>query len=351
MNDVELLRDFLRTNTSVQEPARNSDHPAKTYNFASLADFAAHDYPAAEPLLGEPGASYLTVGGLLLCYGAEASGKSTWTVDGVAHLGAGEGWLGLPVPRPVRFLVIENEGPPALFQAKLAAKRESWEGRDFGDNVHVFEGPWGDFTFADPGARRALTAYCDEHDIDVVCANPTLALGVGTSGKPDETQEFVGWLEECGLWGKRAFWLLHHRNKAAQVSGDWGRHPDTMALLEPDGNRQRTKLTWEKTRWATLGTEERPRSLMLDWETATESYTVSALDTVGASDEELVGRLVAYLEEHPATSTRRVVESVKGTNAKLQRLLEEREEFDHTEGPRGAKLWMTSTTVSEGAPT
>jgi hypothetical protein len=296
------------------------------YRFASFADFAAHSFPDAEPLLGERGRTYLGLGSLLLVYGSDGTGKSTWTIDGAAHLAAGRDWLGIPVPRPARCLLIENEGPAGLFQAKLASKQQSWDGPDFTTNIHFYTSPWGAFSFADEQARKAITAYCDEHAIDIVMANPTLGLGVAASGRPDETQQFVNWLKACGLGSRRAFWLLHHENKAGQISGDWGRHADTKVLLQPDGNRQRTKLTWEKTRWATLDPGQ--RAVMLDWILDTQGYIVKPLDTVGASDDLLVERLTTYLAEHPATATKHVCEAVEGTDSRITELLKTRPEFD-----------------------
>ena len=316
------------------------------YRFAPYGDFAARAYPDAEPLIGERGSAYLALGSLLLCYGGDGAGKSTWTIDAAAHLGAGRDWLGLPVPRAARCLLIENEGPAGLFQAKLAAKHESWYGPSFIENIHIFSTPWGEFSFADTPAREALTVYCDEHGIDVVMANPTLGLGVAASGRPDETQLFVDWLKECGLGSARAFWLLHHENKSGQISGDWGRHADTKVLLQPDGNRQRTRLTWEKTRWATLDPEQ--RAVMLEWELDTQGYTVTPLDTPGASDDLLVDRLTAYLEAHPATSQREVCANVEGTDSRLIEILKTRPEFDFAPGLRGAKLWILASTSAEG---
>jgi hypothetical protein len=318
------------------------------FEFAPYSEFAAHAYPAAEPLLGEPGAIFLARGSLLMVYGADGSGKSTWTIDGLVHLAAGADWLGVPVPRSVRFCVIENEGPPDLFQQKLAAKIASWEGPDPTPNIFVFAGPWGEFSFANPAARAALNEFCDEHAIDVVTANPTLGLGVAASGRPDETQQFVDWLVECGLKSERAFWLLHHENKAGQISGDWGRHPDTKVALQQDGSRQRTKLDWAKTRRATLPTETVPKVCLLEWIVETQGYAVTELDTIGATDSELEQRVADYLAENPFSSTTAVETEVKGTASRIRKLLE-RPQFDCVDGPRGAKLWTLATTPSPSA--
>jgi hypothetical protein len=328
--------------------ARAAQVRDREYAFTPLAGFLEHPYPNAEPLLGEAGTIYLAAGSLLLVYGAEGSGKSTWTVDAVAHLAAGIPWLGIPVPRPVRFVVIENEGPPGLFQAKLAAKASSWDGPAWTDNVTVYAAPWGGFSVADPDARAALAAHCDEHTIDVVVANPTLGLGVAGSGRPDETQQFMDWLVQCGLKSTRAFWLLHHENKAGQISGDWGRHPDTKVQLQLDGNRPRTKLVWEKTRWASLPADGHPKAVMLDWVPATQGYTVVELDTVGATDDELRARIDAFLAEHPWSSTTAIETHVKGTNARKRELLNSGH-YDEVRGPRGAKLWNIWRDPAEGS--
>lgn len=325
----------------------------RSYEFAPLSGFLEHAYPPAEPLLltadGEP---LLGLGFLVLVYGDDGAGKSTFTIDAIAHLAAGRDWLGLTVLRPVRILVIENEGPPSMFQRKIADKATSWDGDDWTDNVFVYKAPWGSFSFADADARAAITAFCDEHTVDLVTANPTLALGVAATGRPDETQRFVDWLRECGLGASRAFWLLHHENKAGQISGDWGRHPDTKVQLQADGNRPRTKLVWEKTRWASLPTEAQPKACMLEWVTETKGYTVVELDSTGASDAELEQRILYYLTEHPLSSTRDVQAGVTGTNNRIAALLKAK--FDCVDGRGNAKLWFTplsASATSDDAPT
>ena len=319
------------------------------YEFSTLDAFLGHTYPKAEPLLGKPGCVLLARGSLFMAYGPDGSAKSTWTIDGLAHLGAGAEWLGIPVARPVRICLIENEGPPSLFQEKLAAKIATWEGTKFAHNLFVFQGPWGEFTFAEPEAREALVAFCEEHAIDLVTANPTLGLGVAASGRPDETQQFVDWLVACGLKSEVAFWLLHHENKSGQTSGDWGRHPDTKVSLQQDGNRPRTKLDWAKTRWATLTQETSPAKVsMLEWVIETQGYSITELDVMGATDTELEERVAEYLTEHPLSSTTTVETEVMGTATRIRKALE-RPRFDSVGGKRGARLWFLAATPSESA--
>ena len=302
--------------------------------FASYQEFATQDFVTAETLLGEPGEPLLAVGSLLMVYGADGSGKSTWTIDGLIHLAAGTDWLGITVPRPARVLIIENEGPPSLFQRKLREKVATWDGPDPTPNLFVYTSPWGEFTFANADARETLREYCDEHQIEVVAANPTLGLGVGTSGKPDETQQFVDWLTECGLKSTRTFWLLHHENKSGQISGDWGRHPDTKVSLQRDGDKPRTRLDWAKTRWA----NPEQKIVMLEWITETQSYSVTEMSDV-VTDTEMDERIREFLDIYPRSSTTAVTEGVTGKAAHIRKRLNEGL-FDAIKGAKNANLWF-----------
>jgi hypothetical protein len=325
------------------DPSTNGHHADEaaipSYCFKSWGDFMAHEYPHPTPLLGGPGAVYIGAGTLFMAYGDGGAGKSTFAIDGAAHLSIGRDWLGIPVPRPVPTLMIENEGAPGLVQAKLARKAQSW-GVDGFPNIHVFAEPWGNFSFAKEHARRELTGYCDANGIELVIANPTLGLGAAASGRPDETGQFVEWLRECGLWSNRAFWPLHHLNKAKEVSGDWERHLDTSAFLEEAG-RERTKLTWRKHRWIS----PKPAPLMLDWVVETEGYEVTSLDTAKAPDDVLVERLKAHLEDHPLTATTHVLKAVEGEDGRLDELLKTRPEFDEVPGRGTTKLWKLSSSA------
>ena len=130
--------------------------PRDRFEFSNFADFAMRAFPVAEPLLGEPGKVFLAAGSLLMTYGADGSGKSTFTIDGIVHLAAGENWLGIEVPRPVRCCIVENEGPPALFQHKLAAKLDAWEGVDPRENLFLLRRAVGRVHLRRPGGPRGV---------------------------------------------------------------------------------------------------------------------------------------------------------------------------------------------------
>jgi hypothetical protein len=46
-----------------------------------------------------------------------------------------------------------------------------------------------------------------------------------------------------------ALWIVHHENKAGDVSGAWERLPDTLVHVSARGNG-RTRVHWRKVRWS-----------------------------------------------------------------------------------------------------
>jgi hypothetical protein len=314
---------------------------AATLQVLPASDFLRLDFPAAEVLLGSSETIiYLARGLFLLMYGDGGSGKSTLTLDAVAHLAAGRDWLGIPVARASRVLMIENEGAAQLFQAKLADKAEQWDADPaWLENVRVYADPWGSFTFANPHTREALQRICDEEGVDLVVANPLFGVGGPGSGRPDETSAFIDWLKELGLGlGGPAVWLLHHENKLGQVSGDWNRQPDTLISLVRDGDMPATKLKWEKTRWANRVPEGWRQKWLLEWIVEHKGYRVADVDLRGASDEELRGRIDAYLEQHPWASTNAILQAVDGSDGRLRELLKSGR-YALKAGPRGSNLY------------
>ena len=116
--------------------------------------------------------------------------------------------------------------------------------------------------------------------------------------------------------------------------------------LQKDGNRPATKLIWEKTRWATLPTDDEPKAVLLNWITATKGYTVAPLEPRGATDNEIRQRIDEYLATHPRASTTTIEDDVKGTGKRIREQLER----GHAEGryaaepgPRRATLYSLAS--------
>jgi len=205
--------------------------------FMPATKFVRLEFPVPELLVGTSDHTVLFRGSLLMLFGPEAAGKTTAVIDMAAHTAAGLPWLDLPVVRPVRWLLIENESAPGMFAQLLKEKQERWDADPaWFENVHVQggEGLWGFYSFRQETHRQALWNYCREHRIDVVAANPTFGVGGPGAGRPDETQEFVDtMLRPVGLWDDTAFVLLHHENKAggSPVIGDGNQTPSSNSSV------------------------------------------------------------------------------------------------------------------------
>jgi hypothetical protein len=292
----------------------------------------------------------------LLVYGAQGTSKTTTALDLVAHLASGTDWHGKTVARPVRLALVENEGPAEQWRQKLARKLETWEGAPWRENVLVLEEPHGGFDFRRDEHRQALREL-RRGGVELVVADPTKWLGFEGGGTPDEVSRFVALLRECGLHSgdpdaALAFLLLHHENKAGDVSGAWGADPDTLVHVELDG-RERTKLTWVKCRWAL---EQHGRVEVYRWvpETAGLKQLELVADGPQVSDEELDERVLGWLLEHPGKHSTTSVRGAMPVRAErvdgaLERLKDREECLDldrksspHDGRPRTARYWVAS---------
>ena len=95
-------------------------------------------------------------GGDVMVYGDGGAGKTTLvgrpraSISPPATTGSGS-----RSPRPVRVLLIENEGPRPLFRAQAAAQARRLGRAAARRPPRVLEQPWGKFTFADASVARA----------------------------------------------------------------------------------------------------------------------------------------------------------------------------------------------------
>ena len=231
-----------------------------------LEQFAAHTEESATPLMGTPNDSLLPSEGLLLMYGDGGAGKTTLTVDAVAHMAAGMDWVQVVIPEPVRVLLIENEGPRGPFRETLAHKLARWDGVSFASNVRVLEEPWAQFTLSDPLLRQAIADEITAQKTQLVVVGPLASLGAKGTGTPDDVNEFSALIADLRSRTEQPFalWIVHHENKAGDVSGAWERLPDTLVHVSARGNG-RTQVNWRKVRWSSRlhGT-----SVTLKWDDA-----------------------------------------------------------------------------------
>lgn len=227
-----------------------------------LEEFLAVEEEDQEPLLGKRGEVLIPKGGLVLLAGRAGIGKTTLALDLVFHLASGLSWQEILVPRPLRILILENEGPERMFRAKLAAKLEKWT-TELAGEIHVQRWRWGWYSFADATARERLEGYCEDHRIDLVVGDPLGTLGMRGVGSPEDTLGFVRLLRTM-LNAGVAFFFLHHFRKDPsteeidQVQGAWGGHADTLLVLKASQRANEVRLSFPKIKWGDAGGTRRP---------------------------------------------------------------------------------------------
>ena len=229
----------------------------------SLEDFVAVDEPGAAPLLGDESGALIPEGGDVMVYGDGGAGKTTLLFDLACHLAAGQDWLGIPVRRPVRVLLIENEGPRPLLRLKLKRKLQAWDGEPLDGRISVFEQPWGQFTFAEDAWRHQLAARIKALEVDVLIAGPLTRIGMDAAGTLQEVAGFSRLVDDVRRRSGRALTpiIAHHENRAGTVSGAWEGAGDTLLHVQAAGNGH-TIVFIQKARWASA---HHHKTLKLAW--------------------------------------------------------------------------------------
>ncbi len=122
-------------------------------------------------------------------------------------------------------------------------------------------------------------------------------LGAEGGGTPKEIQAFVDLLElvRGDLGRPLAYELIHHENKAGDISGAWEGATDTLAHVQARGNG-RTAIVWRKARWA-HGLHG--KTWKLTWREG-ERYDID--ETPETTDEDVAEKLIALVRETPGGS-------------------------------------------------
>ena len=240
-------------------------------------------------------------------YGDGGAGKTTLTVDLACHLAAGDAWLGMDIARESRVLLIENEGPRALFRAKLRRKHENWPGSPLDDRLRVLEEPWAQVGFADAAGREALAEIVRDQEIDVVIVGPITAAGMNAAGTLQEVREFAGHVQLVGVLAGRlvTFVLVHHDSKAGEVSGAWEGVGDTLIKVSQQGNGY-TVLRVQKARWSS---KHHGTTMHLAWADG-EGFEV--IDKPEVSDEHIEEAILEAVTMNPGINAGDLDKAVTG---------------------------------------
>ena len=259
--------------------------------------FASVDEPSAEPLLGDDGDAVVTAGSIVLWYGDGGAGKSTLEIDAAVHLSTGTPWLGFSVPRPLRILLIENEGPRGPFRAKIGRKLDA-----FGPapDLYVLEEPWAQVRLNRDEDMNALRGWVEQNTIEILMLGPVASAGFTGAGTPDDIEAHAQRLAllRHGLTRPLVIWLIHHENKAGDVSGAWERLPDTLVHVRAGDGGGYTMLTWKKTRWSST---THGKKMTLRW-TNGEGFELVDADAKAAqqaaAEESALDWIANYVTQH-----------------------------------------------------
>ena len=294
-----------------------ADTGALALNIVSLAEFVAVDEPGAEPILGTPDNAVIPEGGDVMVYGDGGVGKTTLCVDLACHLAAGDDWLGIPIPRPYRVLLVENEGPRPLFRRKLARKLAAWTtGSPIDDRIQVLEEPWGELDFADPAWRAAVAAVIASRAVDVLVIGPLTSIGMEGAGTIAEARAFIALVDDVRTLSARpiAVILVHHENKGGKVSGAWEGVGDTLIHVQQQGHGK-VRLYFQKARWAS---EQHATTLQLKW-AAGDAFELDDASAEANRPERTWRDIADYVLEHGPTKWGPVRDAVAGETGYLAR--------------------------------
>ena len=281
------------------DPSSNGDgEPALQLTVVTVQKFAETDEPGGEALLGSSSDNVIPANGDVMIYGAGGAGKTTLGFDLGCHLCAALGWLGLTVARALRGLIIENEGPRPNLRGKFKAKLAHWDQidvcPDLGDRLTIVEEPWAELRLDRASHRQGLADEIRAREIDFVIIGPLATSGMVGHGTIEEVRNFLACLADVRRRAGRqvAFIVVHHENRAGQVSGAWEGAGDTLIHVRKRSHG-RTGLHVDKARWAPAW---HGKTLELLWRDG-ERYEVEAKPEL--SDDDIAEKIVDALGGNP----------------------------------------------------
>ena len=291
----------------------------------TLDEFVATRSELPPALIGDDEDVLLPAAGFLILGGKGGKGKTTLMVDAAFHLAAGCDWLGFTVPRPLRVLIIENEGPQEMFRRKLEAKRKSWEGEIVGA-IFIYTLDWGALDLRDQDKLDRLRKFVDENRIDIVFADPLDSCGLDGVGSPEDTRNFMALAKDVGMHRTVAFWFLHHPRKEKsddeleELSGAWGGRPDTVLMLSVLAG-ERSRLGIPKVRWGRSG--KRP-ALILSFDADTEGFELVAEE---GEERDYGSEIAELLKDGKLRVVDEIMAAIGASRGKVKLVLEADERF------------------------
>jgi hypothetical protein len=284
------------------------DERTLALEIVTIEEFAAVEEPGADPIVGTADSQLIPEGSDVVVYGDGGVGKTTLAVDLACHLAAGDDWYGIPIPNPVRVLLVENEGPRPLFRRKLARKDDAWAGSPLGGRVLVLEHPWANFSFTDEQHRQLLAEEIADLEVDVAIIGPITACGMDAPGTITEVRQFAALVDDVRARSTRstlALILIHHENRAGKPSGSWEGVCDTLIHVTQQGHGH-IRVAFQKAKWAS---DLHATRLDLVW---AEGETFARADAEPGRPERVWDDIAEYVLEHGGCSWNEVDKETRG---------------------------------------
>jgi AAA domain len=285
----------------------------QSLQFEDAETFSQEDEPGADAIVGEAENILISEDGDVMFYGDGGAGKTTLANDLAVHLAAGEDWLGIPVPRPVRVGLVENEGPRPLFRLKLRRNLAAWSGAPLEGRLRMLKSPWGKVALDDPDVREGLAAQIQAQELDVLVIGPITRSGMNEAGTLQQVRDFVALFAEVRVLADRrvTFVLIHHENRAGAPSGAWEGAVDTLLHVQAQGNGQ-TRLHVQKARW---GGKYHKQTLQLAW---ADGEAFEVIEDDERDDNAVADEILAFVLENAGTGWVKVEKAVKGNSDRLR---------------------------------
>jgi hypothetical protein len=308
--DILEMAELIRSTFAGREGYEAAASDEAAVRIVTVEEFAAVDEPGTGALVGTADEALLAVNGDAMLYGDGGTGKTTLAIDLGFHLAAGDDWLEMPVPAPVRVLLVEREGPRPMMRRKLNRKLAGWHGSPLEGHLYVWEAPWATFTFADEDHRQELAAKIAELEVDVVIVGPLNRIDMNEAGTLQEVRDFTLLIGETRRLAGRpvAFVLVHHENKVGRVSGAWEGAGDTLLHVMAQGHG-RTRLYVQKARWAS---SYHATTLQLRWADG-EGFELADAPVDDGRPAKNWDAIAEYVLAHGGTSWNKVERAVAGT--------------------------------------
>lgn len=258
--------DALRKTAVLQAP---TDKVAKPPPVSTLREYLEHKIEAPPAVVGP---KQVLRGGLTVLGSHTGTGKTTVTLNRIVRWSAGRPMFDeLPetmVPeRPVRSLVVENEGVPAEFQdalSKIVARVPDDLREAALENVLVWgEGGWPrvkmDNTEHVDMVRRAI----EQFEPDLVLLEPLRTLWSGEENSPTEAANVMDALADLAVQYNIGIYIIHHFRKTGV--GEGGSYNEALRGGGPIGdyasvieywkrvNEDTSELGWSKSRYHKQG--------------------------------------------------------------------------------------------------